>query len=90
MSDSPFMLNLEVVRILEMQHKNKVVFAPDLFSTIQYLSCHREKQQLVTPYGRDRWGHFEHLPAWTTPYVLEFVCLLSAINENVFFFSSFC
>lgn len=44
--------------------------------------CHCEKKQLVTPYGREWRGHFQHLPAWTPPYVVEFGCLLSLINEK--------
>lgn len=48
--------------------------------------CRREKKknplQLVTPYGRERRGRFEHLPAWTRPYAVEFARLLSLVNEK--------
>lgn len=51
-------------------------------SLLVYLSVAVKKQQLVTPYGRERRGCFEHLPAWTPPYAVEFACLLSLINEK--------
>lgn len=36
----------------------------------------------MTPYGREWRGHFQHLPAWTPPYAVEFGCLLSLVNEK--------
>lgn len=96
MNHTPFRLNLEAVSNRSMQHQNNQNFCPSfgpVFFSFQpsllvYLSVAVKKQQLVTPYGRERRGRFEHLPAWTPPYAVEFACLLSLINEksDVLFF----
>lgn len=58
-------------------------FSPSfLTSLLVYLPVAVKKRQLVTPYGREWRGRFEHLPAWTPPYAVEFDCLLSLINEK--------
>lgn len=53
-----------------MQHQNNQTFAPVLgspppflTSLLVYLPVAVKKQQLVTPYGREWRGRFEHLPA---------------------------
>lgn len=90
MNSTPFRLHLEAVSNHSMQHQNNQNFCPSFGSVffsfqpslLVYLSVTVKKQQLVTPYGRERRGHFEHLPAWTPPYAVEFACLLSLINEK--------
>lgn len=91
---TPFRLCLEENH--KMRHQNNQTFAPVLSlrffpfpaSLLVYLPVAVKKQQLVTPYGGEWRGRFEHLPAWTPPYAVESDCLLSLLNEksNALFF----